>query len=65
MENNNNSETEPIYANIDINIKDRATLYCTESRLADVKETANLRSLIEKALEEYMQLHPIKAKTQN
>ncbi len=65
MENKNN--TEPIYANIDLNIKDRAMMYCTESKLAGQKETANLRSLIEKALEEYMQKHPIQAKqeTQN
>ena len=55
-------QTEPLYANIDINIKDRATLYCTESKLAGMKETANLRSLIELALEEYMRVHPIKAK---
>lgn len=60
MENNEN-QTEPLYANIDLNIKDRATLYTTESKLAGIKKTANLRSLIETALEDYMKNNPIKA----
>ncbi len=55
-------KTEPLYANIDINIKDRATLYCTESKLAGVKETANLRSLIELALSDYMNRNPVESK---
>jgi len=58
----NNNQTEPIYATIDLNIKDRAALYCTESRLTGKKDTVNLRSLIEIALVEYMKNNPIRAK---
>jgi len=56
------NQTEPLYANINVNIKDRATLYATESKLAGIKKTANLKSLIEVALEDYMMRNPIRAK---
>jgi len=54
------NKTEALYAQINADLKDRATLYATECKLVGRKKTATLQSLIEESLQEYMINHPIK-----
>jgi len=48
----------PIYVKIDANVKERAMMYITKSKLTD-KEIKTLSGLTEEALEQYMIDNPI------
>ena len=49
---------ETLYTKIDKNIKDRATMYVTNSKLTDNK-FGTLKKLVETSLDEYMINHPV------
>jgi len=48
----------PTYAKIDVEVKNRATMYVTKCKLLK-KKTATMNALIEEALDQYMIQHPL------
>jgi len=62
MDNNNESSDEdvkiPTYAKIDEEVKRRATMYVTKSKLMD-KKTRTMNVLIEESLDQYMINNPL------
>ena len=48
----------PLFSKIDENVKERATMYVTQSKILGL-DTNTMKSLLEKALEEYMIKHPL------
>lgn len=63
MENIDNQESSdnkvPIYAKIDVGLRDRAALYVTQSKILNKTETETFVKLIEESLEKYMRDHPL------